>query len=384
MSWSDILGQERQKEVLRRAIRLGRLPNAYLFIGQEGVGKEAVALEVAKALNCDSPDSLAAAEACGACASCQKFNELAHPNLELVFPVEGVLLEPVSETSSKREKQEEAIEKLKRLYDEKRRNPYFPMQMDKAMGVLTRQIELLIDKSLFKPSGEKKRVFIVSQAERMNAEAANKLLKLLEEPPPYVLFILISSRPEQLLPTVVSRCQPIRFSSLSAEQIAEGLRKRFPDKSEADILFAARFARGNFFQAQKVLNDPLTRELRDKAINILRYALAQHKQLELLREIEDLAKRGRDEQSQTLSAMLLFIQDVTRVLAVGAQALVVNQDALDSVKRFAQNFPTADFLEVEREIEQARYAIARNANPTLTFAALAIRLKALIRDDALV
>jgi len=380
MSWNTILGQEKQKEVLRRAIRLGRLPNAYLFIGPEGVGKEATALEVAKVLNCDSPDALANAEACGVCASCQKFADLTHPNLELVFPVEGILLEPISESSSKREKQEEALEKLKQLYNEKRRNPYFTMQMDKAMGILTKQIELLIDKSLFKPSGEKKRVFIISQAERMNQESANKLLKLLEEPPRYVLFILVSSRPEQLLPTIVSRCQPIRFSALSTAQIREGL-KRISSQSDADLDFAARFARGNFFQAQKVLNDSALKERRDRALNLLRFALSPQKQLELMREIEALAKQTRDEQLQTLAAMLLFFQDVERTLAAPSKSDILNQDVADAVKRFAQNFPNADFEQATREVEHARYAISRNANPTLTFTALAIRLKSLIRNE---
>ncbi len=380
MSWETILGQEKQKEVLRRAIRLGRLPNAYLFIGPEGVGKEAVALEVAKVLNCDSPDALSNAEACGVCESCQKFADLTHPNLELVFPVEGVLLENISESSSKREKQEEAFEKLKQLYDEKRRNPYFTMQMDKAMGILTKQIELLIDKSVFKPSGEKKRVFIISQAERMNQESANKLLKLLEEPPRYVLFILISSRPEQLLPTIVSRCQPIRFASLSADLIAEGL-KRYAPESDASIAFAARFARGSFFYAQKVLNDSALKERRDKALNLLRFALSPQKQLELMREIESLTKQSRDEQVQTLASMLLFFQDVARTLATPSESEIFNQDVADAVKRFAQNFPTADFEQASREVEHARYALSRNANPTLTFMALMIRLKSLIRNE---
>ncbi len=380
MSWNTILGQERQKEVLRRAIRLGRLPNAYLFLGPEGVGKEATALAVAKVLNCDSPDALVSAEACGVCESCQKFAELMHPNLELVFPVEGILLENISESSSKREKQEEALEKLRQLYDEKRRNPYFTMQMDKAMGILTKQIELLIDKSVFKPSGGKKRVFIISQAERMNQESANKLLKLLEEPPPYVLFILVSSRPEQLLPTIVSRCQPIRFSSLSAEEIAEGL-KRYSPQSEANIAFAARFARGNFFYAQKLLHDSTLKERRDKALNLLRFALSAHKHLELIRDIESFAKQSRDEQLQTLGFVLLFLQDVVRTLATHSRAPILNEDISDAVKRFAQNFPMADFEQASREIEHARYALSRNANPTLTLTALVIRLKSLILNE---
>lgn len=380
MSWETILGQEKQKEVLRRAIRLGRLPNAYLFIGPEGVGKEAVALEVAKILNCDSPDARSNAKACGVCESCQKFAELTHPNLELVFPVEGILLENISESSSKREKQEEALEKLKQLYEEKRRNPYFTMQMDKAMGILTKQVELLIDKSVFKPSGGKTRVFIISQAERMNQESANKLLKLLEEPPHYVLFILISSRPEQLLPTIVSRCQPIRFALLSTDLIAERL-KQYSPESDEHILLAARFARGNFFQAQKALHDSALKERRDKALNLLRFALSPQKQLELMREIETLAKQSRNEQLQTLASMLLFFQDVLRTLSTSSEANILNQDVADAVKRFAQNFPMADFEEASREVEHARYALSRNANPTLTLTALVIRLKSLIRNE---
>ncbi len=382
MSWNTILGQDKQKEVLRRAIRLGRLPNAYLFIGPEGVGKEATALEVAKVLNCDSPDALVHAEACDRCESCQQFADLRHPNLELVFPVEGILLEPLSESSSKREKQEEALEKLKQLYDEKRRNPYFTMQMDKAMGILTKQVELLIDKSVFKPLGEKKRVFIISQAERMNQEAANKLLKLLEEPPHYVLFILISSRPEQLLPTVLSRCQPIRFSALSTDQVRAGL-KRVSSQSDLELDFAARFARGNFFLAQKFLNDSTLTAQRDRALNFLRFALSAQRQLELMHEIEILAKQSRDEQVQTLGFMILFFQDVVRTLALPSPPVLIHQDAFDAVKRFAQHFPNFDFEQASREIEHARYAISRNANPTLTFTALAIRLKSLVLGPVL-
>jgi DNA polymerase-3 subunit delta' len=290
------------------------------------------------------------------------------------------LLEPLSENSSKREKQEEALEKLKQLYDEKRRNPYFTMQMDKAMGILKTQVELLIDKSLFKPSGEKKRVFIISQAERMNRESANKLLKLLEEPPRYVLFILVSSRAEQLLPTIVSRCQPIRFSALSHEQIREGL-KHLSSQSDAEIDFAARFARGNFFYAQKVLTDTLLKERRDRALNLLRFALSPQKQLELMREIETLVKQSRDEQLQTLSALMLFFQDVVHTLALPSETRLINQDVQEAVQRFAHNFPNADFEQATREVEYARYALSRNANPTLTFTALAIRLKSLIRNE---
>ncbi|MFN3385278.1 MAG: DNA polymerase III subunit delta', partial [Candidatus Thermochlorobacter sp.] len=109
MSWANIIGQKQQIAMLRHALQTGRLPNAYLFIGQDGVGKDAVALEFAKTLNCLDSEALQRAEACDQCESCQQFADLTHPNLEYVFPIEGVLIKDISETSKEREKQESAI-----------------------------------------------------------------------------------------------------------------------------------------------------------------------------------------------------------------------------------------------------------------------------------
>lgn len=130
MSWAQIIGQKQQIAVLRRAAQTGRLPNAYLFIGQDGVGKDAIALEFAKMLNCLDPQALQRAEACDQCESCQQFANLTHPNLEYVFPIEGVLVKDISETSKERERQESALAEYKQLFMEKSRNPYFKMQME--------------------------------------------------------------------------------------------------------------------------------------------------------------------------------------------------------------------------------------------------------------
>jgi hypothetical protein len=136
MSWAHIVGQKKQIEVLRRAVQTNRLASAYLFIGQDGVGKDAVALELAKVLNCLADDALQRAEACDQCESCRQFAELMHPNLEYVFPIEGAVIKDISEASKEREKQESALAQYKQLFAEKRRNPYFKMQMEKSMGIV--------------------------------------------------------------------------------------------------------------------------------------------------------------------------------------------------------------------------------------------------------
>jgi DNA polymerase III subunit delta' len=380
MPWTNIIGHDKQKELLRLAIQRQRLPNAYLFTGQEGIGKEAVALYTAQVLNCESPAARETAEACGVCESCRQFAELTHPNLELVFPIEAILLKNVSETSQDREKQDDAVDKLKHLYARKKENPYFTMAMDKAMGILTGQIEELIRKSAFKPIGNKKRIYLISQAERMNIEAANKLLKLLEEPPPFVLFILVSSRPEQILPTIVSRCQPLRFSAISSDHIETKLAEsKFSEALSSDERkFIARYARGSVALALEMAADKTMKDIRDSAMDFLRFALSSGKQLELMRKVEDIAKSSREAQTRVLCAVLNVFHDVARVRAV-PDTRIINADVSDAIQRFAKNFERGDFERASKDTEDAIYAIARNANPTLTWTALSLKVSAALK-----
>jgi DNA polymerase-3 subunit delta' len=378
MSWVHIVGQKKQIEVLRRAVQTSRLASAYLFIGQEGVGKDAVALELAKVLNCLADDALPRAEACDQCESCKQFADLTHPNLEYVFPIEGILVKDISEASKEREKQESALAQYKQLFAEKRRNPYFKMQMEKSMGIVAEQIEELIRKSLYKPSNGKMRVFLISQAERMNTTAANRLLKLLEEPPPFVLFILTTSRLEQMLPTIVSRCQPLRFSALSSAEIAQALEAK--SVAPERVAFAANFARGNFYKAQQLLENPLEQQWRDKALDWLRAILVSGRELEMIRNIEEFAKKesSREEQLQVLSALLLLFQDALRYRATGTDIDVINRDIVETVIKFSRAFPNADLDAAAAAVEDTIYQLTRNANALLALAALSIRLKAVL------
>ncbi|MCS7012856.1 MAG: DNA polymerase III subunit [Chloroherpetonaceae bacterium] len=377
MSWQHILGQKQQIETLRRTMQAGRLPNAYLFVGPEGVGKDAVALELAKTLNCLSPSARRNAEACDQCESCQAFAELLHPNLEYVFPVEGIVLREVSDSSKEREKQEEALAQYKQLFAEKRRNPYFKMQMEKSMGILAEQIEELIRKAQFKPESGM-RIFLISQADRMNTTAANRLLKILEEPPPFVLFILTTARPDAMLPTIVSRCQLVRFSALSSEEMLSRLAGGAD--SAAQVRFAVGLARGNFFKAQQLLCDPTALQLRNRALDWLRTILAENRLLERIRFIEELTKQTRDAQLEVLSALLLIFQDAQRVRQLGAAlSPLVNTDISETIEKFVKAFPNANFDAAAKLVEESLYSLMRNANPQLTLSALSIQLRPLLR-----
>ncbi|MDX2127775.1 MAG: DNA polymerase III subunit [Chloroherpetonaceae bacterium] len=379
MAWKDIIGHEKQIEMLRRAIKLQRLPNAYLFLGPKGIGKEAIALEVAKILNCLSSEALERAEACGECESCKQAETLSHSNIELIFPSEKILFEKTSDTSKEKEA---ALEQVKRLKELKIQNPYFSMRMDRATGILVSQIDYIQEKALYKPRNGKKRVFIISQAEELSrpqAAAANKLLKLLEEPPEYLHFILVSAYPEQLLPTIISRCQPVRFTNLSNTVIENRLREI--GFGETESAFAARFSRGNFNDALLLTEGKEAQASRDRAIEFLRALLSKERQLGMIAISEDLSRRDKSRETQTnfLVSLLLVFEDAIRIISGKEKEDILNADQWESMQRFAKNFSGSDFEAASKYTEEAIRAITRNANTLLVLLGLGLKLRKVIK-----
>lgn len=175
MSFSSIKDQSIPVRLLRNVIRLRRVPNALLFWGPEGVGKRYTALEFAKAVNCEAKRG----DACGECLSCQKMEHGNHPDLKIIRP------------------------------------------SGKARQIKKEQIELISELTAYRPFGGGRRVVIIEQAECMSARSANYFLKTLEEPPSETTFILLTDAPGRLLPTIRSRCQQVRFGTLSPRTIAD-------------------------------------------------------------------------------------------------------------------------------------------------------------------
>ncbi|MBI4342967.1 MAG: DNA polymerase III subunit delta' [Candidatus Omnitrophica bacterium] len=171
MAWSDILGHESAKRFLQTHLATGAVPNAYLFAGPDGVGKRRLALEMAKALNCDAPG----ARPCDHCPSCARFGRGAHPDLHLLSP----------SGASNQIKMED--------------------------------IRMLLGRVALRPFSAPVQVAILDGTDRLTEEAANSLLKVLEEPSVHTKFLLMTSRLSFCLPTIVSRCQLVRCSALPAE-----------------------------------------------------------------------------------------------------------------------------------------------------------------------
>ena len=387
MSWQDIIGQNMQVRILRKAASSGRLSHAYLFTGPEGTGKESVAFELAKVLNCESSDATRDSGSCGSCRSCRTIDTFMHPDIEYVFPVESALLERNDPAKAENKRTSEARERYESLIGQKKRNPYFTPSMDRSMGILTEQVNVLQQKASFMPAEKRKKVFILSQPEKLHPSAANKLLKLLEEPPEHVLFILVSSRPESVLPTIRSRCQALKFSRIKSSDLDNWLQKAYPGLQGEMKHFIINFSRGNLRVAVDMVNSFEEGgmeifegiETRNKAVDFLRNVLTPNRLSEAVSGTEELSRNmGKQEIIALLASLLLFFQDIQhRIIDPGWKSLN-NPDLGETIDRFVHNFPDPDFYALSTATEEAIRSIQRNVNPLLTLSAYVIRVKSLL------
>ncbi|EAT59696.1 DNA polymerase III subunit [Chlorobium ferrooxidans] len=387
MSWKNIIGQKQQIRVLQKALETDRFAHAYLFTGPEGSGKESVAFELASILNCRTASLQNGEGSCETCPDCMQVRSFMHQNIEYLFPVESALLDPGEGAKKENKKFTEARERYEALLEQKKENPYFSPAMERSMGILTEQIIALQHKASFMPGEGSKKIFIISQADRLHPSAANKLLKLLEEPPAHVLFILVTSRPDGLLPTIRSRCQALRFTKVTARELRLWLMENRPEIVEPELSFIISFSRGNLRLAWELINnrdsngaETPTMLLRNQALDYLRKVLTPNRFHEAIMAAEECARNlTRSELTLFLGALLLFFQDINHRKIVPEFAELNNPDITDSIDRFARNFPHADFFTISTLTEEAIRTIERNASPLLVMASYTSEIRRLLQ-----
>ena len=245
MLFRDIIGQEEIKAQLRASVREGRIPHAQLFTGISGIGKLQLALAYAQYVNCAHRTN---EDSCGQCPTCLQMQKLQHPDLHFVFPI--VKIEHEDTCDAFMEQWREII--LSRGYFDLE-DWYKALRVETKQGMIyEKESGEILRKLSLKPFGDGYKVMIIWQPEKMNDSCANKLLKLLEEPPVQTLFILVSEHPEQLLSTILSRVQRIQIPRIPNEVVADALmRKGVPAATASDI---ARIANGSYLQALKKVN----------------------------------------------------------------------------------------------------------------------------------
>jgi DNA polymerase III subunit delta' len=363
MSESRVLGQERVVNTLLSAVQTNRVPHAFLFYGPTGVGKRAAAIDLAASLQCRSRVE---GRACGTCNSCKRVFQLGHPDVHFLMP------------TPKDTPVESITERLKLTAD----NPYATVDFERrpslgeAGAKSNRQVVYQVERinhelrreMSFKPVEGGYRVAILTDADRMRREAANAFLKLLEEPGDRTVLILITDRPDRLLPTIRSRCQLLRFDRLGDETIRDGLIARSGlDPGLAETI--ARMSDGSFGRAVDLASSTELLETREHVLDFLRTAF-QGRGDRVVREAEILAGMGREPVKFFLQLTLNWLRDVMLYRNLADTSLIVNIDQMDAVERFSKNLPEASIDRMVEIVDEAADLIERNINLKLVFIVL--------------
>jgi DNA polymerase-3 subunit delta' len=318
MAFKDIAGNTRVKKILKLALERGRVPNSLLFSGPEGVGKRQTALTLAKALNCRE----FRADSCDVCPACRAIDAGRFPD---VMVLSG-------------EERDISIDEIRFL---------------KQMAFL-------------KPMTARRRVFILDRAEKMSGDAANSLLKVLEEPPAFSHLILVTSSPFLLLPTIVSRCQTLAFSAVSKEEIEEILAERDYPPDHARIL--SLLADGNLERALELEWDEI-QTLKDECWTIFEATLADRRPSLFLERFGSVSKSSQAEFEQTLQVFASFARDVLLLKLGGEPRFLLNPDYEEHLRRASGDMSVGGFLEVLAGIDFALAMLPRNLNKSLVASA---------------
>ena len=359
MSFENIIGQQRVISILKRGLISKRMPHALLFHGQQGVGKEAVALELAKALFCQNDEIY-----CNTCSDCKRVGQLSHPDLMLIYPA------PKQPKDEERKLTRESLIK----------NPYHRAQPWANPSILIDMIRNL-KKTVSMTSYENKgRVVLIMDAHRMTTEAANSLLKILEEPLGKLTLVLISSQANLLLPTIISRCQKIRFDPLPWQDIESALIKREQVNPEQAKIFA-RMSFGSFRRALELLDEDVDQK-QNLMIDILRKVLMPD--LDILLTIESLVNQQDKKTIKDLIAlMLVWFRDAMVMELLQNESdykdKIINIDRQDTLTKFVSGLERIDYDQVIPKIEQALESIDRNVYLNLVLLQLMFELKKFLR-----
>ncbi|CDD82127.1 MULTISPECIES: DNA polymerase III subunit delta' [Mediterranea] len=372
MYFKDIIGQETVKQRLRLEVREGRVPHAQLFAGPEGTGALPLAIAYARFLLCTRRGE---EDACGTCPSCVKLNKLAHPDLHFVFPV--VKRKGGGDTVSDdyiREWRELAIS-----------TPYFGMNhwLD-AMGAENQQAQIfvkesdeLVRKLSLKSSEGGYKVVIIWLPEKMKVECANKLLKLLEEPPAQTVFLLVSEEPDRILPTILSRTQRINVPRLEDAEIAEALKARF-GLQDTDAAETARLAEGSYLQALEIIHlSEDTQLFFGLFVSLMR--LAYQRKVKEMREWSDtVAAMGRERQKDFLTYCQRMVRESFVSNFHRKEMNYMNREEENFTIRFAPFINERNVMGITDELAEAQTHIEQNVNPRMVFFDFALKMIVLL------
>jgi DNA polymerase-3 subunit delta' len=370
MLYNQIVGQQEAKGRLLKMVNENRVPHALLFSGNEGSGNLPVALAFAQHLFCKQKTE---AGACGTCASCNKISKLIHPDLHFVFPI--IKSKYVKSSNDFIKEFREAF--LHQPYlslndwcvemDAENKQPIIPVE---ESNDILRKLSYTSYEGSYK-------IMLIWQPEKMNAEAANKLLKILEEPPEQTIFILVSTNPDKLLATIISRVQQIPFYNCTEKEVAEALVINYKVNEEV-AKQTAILSNGNYGEAISLLahNDDNVSFLTNFQ-SFMRVAL-RFDGGQALQWVDDNASTGREKQKQFFQYGLEVFRDCLMYNFGERNLIRLSGQEKQFLEKFAPYVNQKNYEKLVEEFNSNYYYIERNANPKILFMDLILKTNELI------
>ncbi len=330
MPFRDCIGHQQSIMLLQAAVAHERLAHAYLFHGEEAIGKRLTAIRFAQALSCERPPDTEGLDSCGTCRSCQQIEARTHPDFFVIEP------DP-----------EQATQQIK-----------------------IEQVREIEHQIMYRPLIGERKICLINDADRMTIGAANALLKTLEEPPGHSLFLLIASRPASLPATIRSRCQALRFTTLARTQVEAALilKREIPP---SDARFLAIISEGRIGEAlTSDVKD--TRQRQQELVDLVRPQSLQSIG-SILSSAEAIAKA--DKAQGILAWMTRWIRDLVVIQVGGDRDQILNLDDLTTLESYAQQADTDALLGLLREIELTEQRATRHLNLQMALEMILLRLR---------
>ncbi|NQV16095.1 hypothetical protein HQ531_11605 [bacterium] len=364
-----IIGQEQIRTYWDALLRSGRFGHAHILAGNSGVGKDALAFYIAASLNCKALDK----KPCGSCRSCRQIQNLEHPALQLIFALPR---RSASHTDPFSGIKDPEMDLITAELATKAKWPYYQLQIEGANDIRIAGIRKLRKDIYLANDPGSTCVVIILRAHKMNVEASNALLKILEEPPQGTIFLLTTEYPDRLLDTVRSRCALHHVPDLSWELIKEDLvEKKGVNLVQAEI--CARMSMGDLAAAHRFAeqdNSFWLDRLR-ATLNVLAKEdfVSVHKQILILNNNE---LENDESRQQFLSLLILFFRDVALQIKEGDTALWATQ-----VQQLNKLFPNCDSPKAIKAIERTKDALERKVHLQLALTALFFELRKRLRGN---
>ena len=373
MRFADVIGQQALKEHLARSVDSGRISHAQLFTGISGAGTLPLAVAYAQYIHCRNRQG---GDSCGVCPSCKQIEALSHPDLHFIFPVnkQGKKSGEVVISTAR-----EFVDLWREMWDKSGgyfspRDWFDAMNLGKTLkGVISaKESEEIIRRLGFKSFESEYKIMIIWLPETMNEEAANRILKILEEPMGKTLFILVSERSDLLLSTITSRTQEVAVPRLSVADLLPIAQQSQTDATKAQNI--ARLAAGDLLELRRLLgeaDDTIARENFEAFCSLMRLSY-NDKHLELMNWADEVAQLSRERQRGMLSDFSRLLREAFMLHAGLERVSYLWGEEADFCRKFAPFIGSQNIEPIIEQIESVVRQINQNGNPRIVFTHFAL------------